>query len=292
MLSGQSICFFSSFFLTKEIPFFVQYYLQQIRPHFSKIIFITNDEKELSEASQLWLEKHVDDWFLVKNEGFDFGMWQKGINREANIAEYDHIALMNDSCICFRSLDGYFDWYKESSADVTGMVMSYQVKKHLQSYFLVIKKSAVPIFVHYMKSTNFIDAGYKEVVQRGEIGLSEHLMRAGIKLDAQFEPTKFPEASPSFVHYQSLLKAGMPLIKRKLFKSPAGFMVANTVYNKVPSLPDAIKAEVSQIAGDALTDRLVQYEALIFSDYWQYCRRFLRYWIRKTLGLPRPLSIQ
>ena len=49
----------------------------------------------------VWLGNEIEE-----NEGFDFGLWYHAFLKY-NVDLYDKIALVNDSCILFKSLDDF-----------------------------------------------------------------------------------------------------------------------------------------------------------------------------------------
>ena len=46
----KALCLYSSFVTGNDIPFYVRYYLQQLRPHFTKLVYITNERSMTEEA--------------------------------------------------------------------------------------------------------------------------------------------------------------------------------------------------------------------------------------------------
>ena len=52
----KSICFFSSYYDTSEIPYYVRCYLSELVNHFERIILVTN-EKQLIIQDRLFLEE-------------------------------------------------------------------------------------------------------------------------------------------------------------------------------------------------------------------------------------------
>ena len=88
----KSICLFSSYFNQQVIPYYIKFYLEEL------------NSEELS-----YLHKNKFTLKLVSNEGYDFGMWYKAL-LEIKSEEFDRIALVNDSCVLFKSLTATFDW--------------------------------------------------------------------------------------------------------------------------------------------------------------------------------------
>lgn len=221
-MRNESICLFSSYFCATELPFFVRFYLEMLRPHFTRIIFITNNDRKIDESSMLWLSGFVDDVIFVKNEGYDFGMWQKAIQYVGDLSECKRLGLINDSCICFAPLDDFFDWVNKEKLLAAGMVKSYEKKEHIQSFFVVLSGAAIQVAIKHVVEMKIEHMAYDAVVDEGELGLSAALLEAGICLSGKFGSMRNSFENPSFVNYLELFDGGIPLIKRKLLSYPPG----------------------------------------------------------------------
>ncbi len=210
----KSICFFCSYYNEEEIPYYVKFYLEELMKHFGEIIFITN-EKKLSPSDEAFLAALTIQPMLVKNEGYDFGMWYKAI-RKYDVSGYDRIGLVNDSCILFRSLDGFFSWLDRESPDYSGMTDCDLHSYHVQSYFMIFHGKAI----HYLKSyfeQNGLLTDLQQVIKIYEIGLSTYLVNAGVNVKAYFS---FKDSgtigNPSWMQAKNMIKKGFPLVKKRI----------------------------------------------------------------------------
>jgi lipopolysaccharide biosynthesis protein len=210
----KSVCLYSSYFSGDTIPYYVRFYLEKLTPHFSKIVYLQN-RKVLSEESMLFLEKNNIESVMVENEGFDFGMWYKGL-KAIQAADFERIALINDSCVLFKDLNSDFKKINEANADYCGMVISDRYATHLQSFFLVINQRAIPVLVNYFQKHGIVN-DYREVIQVYEIGLTQEMIASGMKVFSLYnnEARSFPK-NPSFALVRNLIDEGMPLIKKKI----------------------------------------------------------------------------
>jgi hypothetical protein len=217
----QSVCLYSSYVAGDGLPFYVRYYLKELAKHFDRLIYITN-ERILNEDARSFLAEHKIEVLLVTNEGYDFGMWYKAIKKleeEQNKplhAAFDAVALVNDSCILFRGLQKEFDAIRRSDAEYTGMVISDRYATHLQSFFLVVRGKALSVLTDYFHSNGLVK-DYREVIQRYEIGLTQEMIRKGVKIASLYNNLNraFPK-NPSFALVRELIGEGMPLIKKKI----------------------------------------------------------------------------
>lgn len=210
----RSICLYSSYFNEAVIPYYIRYYLGQLSPFFSEIVFLTN-EKQLDEESLDYLRHRGIRLMYMKNEGWDFGMWYKAFE-QIDPAEYERIGLVNDSCILFTSPQPFFDWLDASDVDYAGMVDSNAVAYHIQSYFLVINKNAIPHVRDYFKKHGLL-RDVKDVIKTYEIGLSQYLIGKHLQVSALHSTQLYKgEFSPMFYMPSVLIRTGLPLIKKKI----------------------------------------------------------------------------
>lgn len=209
----KSICFFSSFFNTPAIPYYVQYYLIELKKHFSEIIFITN-EKQLSPDAEQFLSNANIELMKVKNEGFDFGMWYKAF-QSYDVSTYDRVGLINDSSILFRNLDDFFDWTVREPLDYCGIIDCNLHSYHVQSYFVIINKRAIPLVKDYF-GKNGIITDFKQVIMVYEIGLSAYMVKAGMNVKGYFSFKEANVGNPSWMKAKELIRNGFPLVKKKI----------------------------------------------------------------------------
>lgn len=210
----QSICFFSSFFTSAEVPYYVKYYVEELNRHFTKVIFLTNEKKLSSESLTYFQNKNIE-LQLVKNEGFDFGMWYKAFN-QYDVSGYNYVGLINDSCILFRTIDDVFEKIKASSSEYIGMIKSDRYHSHIQSFFVVMKGKAIGLAKEYFETHKLV-SDYRQVIQTYEIGMSKYMSENGVDIEGLYNRGyEAFEKNPSFARVRELIEEGMPLIKKKI----------------------------------------------------------------------------
>lgn len=279
------VCLYSSYFTQTGLPYFVRVYLEQLLPHFGRIVLLTNDDRALDQESLQWLAARDIELMPVRNEGYDFGMWQKAIRRYPELAQSRCLCLANDSCLCFAPLDDFMAW--ASGTEAAGMVKSREDGEHLQSYLLVFSGRAIPVACQHVLAMNLADAGYDDVVHAGELGLSKSLTDAGIVLQARHLPDRHCDGNPSFLLCSALIDAGMPLIKRRLLNYPPRNLIRQAMDSgQGISRRYYMRRILARHPGqEALVERLfADLQPFDLKAAIRMWRQFLKLWLRRHLG--------
>jgi hypothetical protein len=214
MFKENSICFFASYFEGKSIPYYVRVYLKELKIYIKELIFI-NDRSDLEQGSLDFLKENNIVHQIEKNEGFDFGVWYKTFQK-MNMNAYDHVFLVNDSCIVFRSLKPFFDWAADQDADVLGMTCSEAVTLHVQSYFMILNKKAIAIASDHFKKHG-VKQEIGDVIKTYELGLNRQFTETGLKLASFVHNNGYKgEFSPYYKCVDDHLHQNIPLIKKKI----------------------------------------------------------------------------
>lgn len=213
----KSVCFFASYFSQKEIPYYVQVYLVELKKHFTEVVLLSS-QKDLTESSLAFLKIERILLSLEDNEGFDFGLWYKAFQKY-DVGTFDRIALVNDSCILFKPLNELMAWVNINDADMQGITKSNAVVPHLQSYFLILNAKAIPLAKNYFNQHKLI-SNIKDVISTYEIGLSSYFLANNLKIDAFIDNNNYKgEFSPYYHCINYHLKKGIPTIKKKILFS-------------------------------------------------------------------------
>jgi lipopolysaccharide biosynthesis protein len=213
---ASSICFFTSYYEEKNIPYYIQAYLSELRKHFTKLVFIT--VHDCSEADKKWLNEKGIDLFETSNEGYDFGAWYKAMKKH-DTTGFSRVALVNDSCILFKPLDEFINWADTNSAELKGMTFSESLSKHIQSYFILLEGKAIQHALDYFE-THKILPELQKVIHTYEVGMSAYLLSKGVSMDAFVSNNGYSgEHSPYYYCVTQHIEQGIPLIKKKIIFS-------------------------------------------------------------------------
>lgn len=289
------LCLFSSYVGSPRIPDYVKYYLTQLLPHHDRIVLLVNDDHPLPAAETQWLAGRGIELMTVRNEGYDFGMWQKALARE-EAAGITRLTLANDSCILFAPLTGFFRWFDDSRIDVGGMLESQAYGRHLQSFFLVFRGQRAQEAADYICSHPVQSLSYQQIVETFELGMSRKFFQdPGCRIGAMFPVVPLaPLDDPSYFFMDDLLHAGLPLIKKKLLRrQQPGASIRRMVMAGADPAPEARGRLIRELHG--IDDAQAE---LLFGDALRegrqnsvrFTRRVIRFRLerifRRLFGLP------
>jgi len=148
------------------------------------IVISTSPKLPKSEAEKVlphcWRVMHR------RNFGHDFGAYKDGIDRIGPMDAVESLILMNDSCYGpLFDLAGIEQRAQASRSDVFGITDSWSIAYHLQSYFLRIDRRALRSEAFSSFWATLLPYQPRAIViRRGEIGLTQHLVRRGMITEA------------------------------------------------------------------------------------------------------------
>jgi rhamnosyltransferase len=210
----RSICFFASYFKGNKIPYYITVYLTELKKHFSEVVLLTS-QNNLSIESIAFLKAENIRLQIEENEGFDFGLWYKAFQKN-EIDTYDQIALVNDSCILFKPLNEFMEWSRSHASDLQGITLSNAIALHIQSYFLIINKRAIPFVKEYFEKHKLLK-NISDVIAVYEVGLSSFLISKDLRIDAFMDNNGYNgEFSPYYYCVDYHISKGIPVIKKKI----------------------------------------------------------------------------
>lgn len=224
----KRLLFYVHFNKYNRLSSHVSYQLEQLRPLFEKIVFISNSQLD-SETRQFLAERQlVDDLLVRENKGFDFAAVRDGMAHLGftELTTYDSVTLMNDTC--FGPLWDLKPIYQGFEADeevdfwgMTNFRATQEFHEHLQSYFLSFKQkvSSSPAFQDFWQGIqDFTDV--QDVIDNYESEVTTVLVKAGFKYKAVFNTVGEDTTGmlhPDFTYYNptAILNNRVPFIKVK-----------------------------------------------------------------------------
>jgi lipopolysaccharide biosynthesis protein len=142
-----------------------------------------------------------------KNIGYDFGGYKDGLFAIPNLAELDELIFANDSAYGpFCDLAPMLSRCDDSAA-IWGITDSWDTRFHLQSYFLLFKKTALthPRMLAFWRRMRYFQSK-RWIVSKYEVGLTQEAIRFGLRCAALFPQRRVVEALTSAVLNQKVLQ--------------------------------------------------------------------------------------
>ena len=206
----------------------VFYQLEQLKPLFSKIIFISNSSLSNEDKCRLREDLGISDLLERDNRGFDFAAWRDGMNWLGfdTLQNSDSLTLMNDTCFgpLWDLAPIYQHFEEDLQVDFWGMTNFRKTRyfeEHLQSYFVIFKQSVLKdkAFREFWSQVeDFADV--QDVIDHYETQFTKRFVEAGFRyqslLDTRQEVAR-ELLHPDFSYYKPLriLEAKVPFLKVK-----------------------------------------------------------------------------
>lgn len=210
---------------------YVLVYLKALQDIASTIIFVSTSS--LSNEIQETLGTYCQKVILRENEGYDFMSYKVGLSH-IDYTNYDEVVLCNDSVYGpFYPLSDAFEAMQTKPIDMWGMTENYEQSYHLQSYFLVFRKSILQsdAFENFWENVDILSKK-EDIIQEYEIGLSRHLLQHAFKLDA-YSKIRISLKDKLLLQVQTLT---FEKIKRKLISLFYHTSISSTIGQINPSL--------------------------------------------------------
>lgn len=151
-----------------------------------KIYFIYSDTNFIDKNfSKLSLFKNINVHLIkIQNIGYDFRKYYEGIKLiKKNNDVYNKVWLINDSFLITKWNFFLYNLSRETNStinnDIIGSFLSFEKKKHLQSYLLIINSNILERYYNYLKTYKFIKINTLKdkikIVDDLEIGLYNNI---------------------------------------------------------------------------------------------------------------------
>ncbi|MCD1276401.1 rhamnan synthesis F family protein [Streptococcus sinensis] len=212
----------------KRVSNHVFYQLEQLKPLFSKIIFISNSHIEEAIKKKLHDEFGISNVLERDNQGYDFAAWRDGMSAIGfeELKTYDSLTLMNDTCFGpLWDLEAIYKRFEDDTqVDFWGMTNFRKTKyfeEHLQSYFVTFKQQilrSISFQEFWEQVKDFTDV--QDVIDHYETKFTQYFTEAGFTYQAAFD-TRLEEATdlihPDFTYYKpfTILEKKVPFLKVK-----------------------------------------------------------------------------
>jgi len=169
---------------------YVYYYLKELQKNASHLIFISTAQLLKKDIDNLSL--YCSEVILRENIGYDFMSYKTGLS-SFNYQEYDELVICNDSVYGpLFPLEDIFENMHHHPCDFWGITDNTDFHYHLQSYFIVFKKSVIQSkpFKDFWEQVKVLHKK-DDIIQKYEIGLTKILLDNGFSSSVytKFQPT-------------------------------------------------------------------------------------------------------
>ncbi|MDC8745786.1 rhamnan synthesis F family protein [Xanthomonas campestris] len=166
---------------------FTRRLLDELLSHAERIVLVST---RLAPEQALGLDDRIT-VIVRENVGYDFYSFRTGIFAIEALYSYDELIIANDSVVTIDrgGIGKAFAQMHDVDCDVWGMTESLQVTRHLQSYFLVFRKSAFfsNYFDRFWRNVRVLDDKW-EIILSYEVGLTQWLLTHGAKIGVAYQP--------------------------------------------------------------------------------------------------------
>ena len=228
----------------REVKRYVTYYLAKLAEVSERVDFVSTAGLPSVELDKT--RTHCERALTRPNVGYDFGMWKRVLD-ELPLDEWDEVVLTNSSVFGpVFPLRQMFDAMADADCDFWGATDNYEMGWHLQSYFLVFRRSALAseAFARFWASMLLYE-DKDQVIRSYELGLSTYLVEAGLRGRAYLPAAtlfpawpldlliKYKRRNPTTYHPVRLLRRGLPFIKTELLRDNPGRVPLAPVFREL-----------------------------------------------------------
>ncbi|MDE8349247.1 MAG: rhamnan synthesis F family protein [Acidocella sp.] len=162
------------------------HYMRELTRNGREVVFVTNAGK-LNAKAMAALQEVCVAVIIRKNQGYDFGAWRDAIEHFAlPQANTEEVILANDSVFGpLWPLDAMLAKIDYTKADIWGLTDSWQVRYHLQSFFLAFGKTALQskAFAKFWGSVRPVPSK-TYIVKTYEVGITQKMAKGGLRCSA------------------------------------------------------------------------------------------------------------
>ncbi|QNT77942.1 rhamnan synthesis F family protein [Entomobacter blattae] len=221
----RSVCLFAHYDPTPDIAPHVVHYLKQLTLCGLDIHLAFSGHDSVPAHVQKLCDELGIKIYPRPNRGMDFGAWQYLI-QQGCLEKAETILFTNDSIFGpFYPLQPLFSTMQNLGRDIWGMVESYEMTWHLQSWFLCFKRKAFDHpTIQRVFTLPFHEMSKAEIIHHGELGLGVAIQAAGLTCASCWYANrrglrKIISLNPMIINWLSVIKSHyVPFIKVELIR--------------------------------------------------------------------------
>ena len=217
---------------------YVIHLLKSFRPHFSRLVAISNGA--LDDYAKKRLLLWSDELFIRQNQGLDAAAFKDGLISYCGwdeVEKYDEVVLFNDTF--FGPIHSFADMFHEmeqQDIDFWGMSANYHspdgwnrvkygyIPDHIQTFFVVFRKKMVctESFHTYWNNYEHTMNDFVSVVTQHEVVMTKHFQDLGFRWAIYADTVRYRSVHPSenfnLYHYHAhtmMRDMKFPIFKKK-----------------------------------------------------------------------------
>lgn len=163
--------------------------LDELLLHVERVVLVST---QLLPEHAIGLDPRVQ-VIIRENIGYDFYSFRTGVLAIEDLYAYDELVIANDSVVPVRGggLGTAFEEMSRVDCDAWAMTESHQVARHLQSWFLVFRKSAffTRHFLDFWQGVRVLHNKW-EIILSYEVGLTQWLLAHDVRIASALVPTR------------------------------------------------------------------------------------------------------
>jgi Rhamnan synthesis protein F len=183
---GERVALLTHFDRRQRVPDHVKAYIRELHVNGFSTVFISNSGR-LHEDSLTVLRSLCRAVIVRRNVGYDFGAIREVLDLlDLPRPETEQVLIANDSVygplLPIADMLARVDF---DQADIWGLTDSWQYRYHLQSFFLLAGRRAItsPAWRKFWRGVRQVSSKHW-VVPRYEVGLTQQLLKAGLRCRA------------------------------------------------------------------------------------------------------------
>lgn len=231
MAAGARACLFSHFDAQNQIDPHVRRYLRALKDEGFATVLVTScptlDADSLKASDALCAGV-----IARENRGYDFAGWALAHEIVAGLRQCKEILVANDSLYGpMRPLSAVFETMRDRPCDFWGLTETFELERHLQSFFLLFRAKAVQSEAYWRFWRGVRPLPGKEAVIRAyEATMLRMLAASGLTPGAVMPAAAIggPPTNPTMIPWRRLLREfGVPFVKVQLLRdNPIGVDIA------------------------------------------------------------------
>jgi len=212
----KNLCLFASYSLESRVESYVYILLRAIKTQLNCDIYFSTTSDDYKIEDKLIIDEICLNSEKIDNN-YDFGSYINGLKNVSNWKDYDNIYFINDSVYGPTSdFSEVATKMEASSCDVWGLTEGYSIAYHLQSYFLCFKPKSYNLLEDFISAYSF-PRNYWDVVHQGEVGLSQHMIKNGMRLLSLVSKNEMNAII--YKKHKDTVESLPPKVKKKLAES-------------------------------------------------------------------------